>query len=117
MDLQNGFWKSILAYMTECLQGLVTLPRGGPEDESASYSVEAALVVKGFRLLNKLQPEMMDPYVRHSLLPFVSNARKFGVEQQQQQQQQQCKRRNHRRQSSADKMLVRECERLLRSLS
>jgi hypothetical protein len=51
--------------------------------------------------------------LRHSLLPFVSNARKFGAEQQ----QQQCKRRNHRRQSSADKMLVRECERLLKSFS
>lgn len=113
MDLLNGFWKLILTYMTECLQGLVTLPRGGLEDEAASSRVEAALVVKGFRLLNKLQPEMMNPYLRHSLLPFVSNARKFGAEQQ----QQQCKRRNHRRQSSADKMLVRECERLLKSFS
>ena len=85
-----------------------------PESSSIPCSVEAALVVKGFRLLHKLQPEIMSPYVRYSLLPFVSNAREFGFEQQQLRIR--VHRKHHRRSSSGDKMLARECERLLRSI-
>jgi len=123
IDLMNDFWRSVLAYMTQCLQDLVVLPVQGSNDEDEielPCSIETALVVKGFRLLYKLQPELMSPYLRYSLLPFVSNARDFGFEQQQLQQnhRKQChKQTTHKRRqsSSGDKMLIRECERLLRS--
>eukprot|EP00534_Pseudo-nitzschia_fraudulenta_P004338 CAMPEP_0201122720 /NCGR_PEP_ID=MMETSP0850-20130426/6285_1 /ASSEMBLY_ACC=CAM_ASM_000622 /TAXON_ID=183588 /ORGANISM="Pseudo-nitzschia fraudulenta, Strain WWA7" /LENGTH=452 /DNA_ID=CAMNT_0047389465 /DNA_START=252 /DNA_END=1610 /DNA_ORIENTATION=- len=146
MNLLDGFWSSLLAYMTECLQDLVGIASAEYRQDcelqrtitqrnsnyqyqyhhnrhndiigspASSLSIEAALVVKGVRLLHRLQPEFMSPYVRYSLLPFVSNARDFGMEQQQQQQQ----KGHHRRQNSyssrtGDKMLVRECERLLKS--
>jgi len=136
IDLLDSFWRLVLAYMTECLRDLVrAVPIKGAVEElpttadlnrsktthhyndkdatagtPPSCSIEAALVMKGFRLLHKLQPEIMSPYVRYSLLPFVSNAREFGFEQQQLQLQQ----RKHQRRPSGDKMLVRECERLLR---
>jgi len=122
IDLLDDFWRSMLTYMTDCLQELVvetgnnnsTLPSAEKSKPSTATrengsittpcSIEAALVVKGYRLLHRLQPRLMGPYVRYSLLPFVSNAHEFG------------KQRQGTRRSAGDKMLVRECERLLKSL-
>ena len=114
MDMGDTFWRQILTYMTACLQDLVVQP-GAKDSHSEEYpqngSIEAALVVKGLRLLCKLQPEVMNSYVRYSLLPFLSSALEFGSEQQQQIKE----TRGHHRRLSGDKMLVKECERLLRS--
>lgn len=114
MDMGDTFWRQILTYMTACLQDFVVQPGGKDshsEESPQNGSIEAALVVKGLRLLCKLQPEVMNSYVRYSLLPFVSSALEFGSEQQQQTKQ----TRGHHRRLSGDKMLVKECERLLRS--
>lgn len=113
VDLGDRFWRQILAYMTTCLQDL-----GANDSDSETLhpmqncSIEAALVVKGLRLLCKLQPEVMSPYVRYSLLPFVSSALEFGSEHR---QHKQSSHKGHHRRLSGDKMLVKECERLLRS--
>lgn len=113
MDLGDRFWSKILAYMTTCLQDL-----GANDSDSETLnpmqkcSIEAALVVKGLRLLCKLQPEVMSSYVRYSLLPFVSGALEFGTEHQ---QHKQSSHKGHHQRQSGDKMLVKECQRLLRS--
>ena len=60
--------------------------------------VETALCVKGIRLLKSIDSQTMDPYVRDSVLPLVPNIKDYG-------------------RSSGDKMLVRECGRLMKSMS
>ena len=122
MDLQNRFWRLVLPSMTACLQDLAILPTSGEKGidsektGTSSSSIEAALVVKGFRLLYKLQPNVMSPYIRSSLLPIVSRVMEYNAEQQLERRQPCHRRGHHRRKSfSGDKMLVKESERLLRS--
>ena len=99
IDILDKFWKSMLAYMTECLQDLVlhddeqqpgTTETKSTSNTSTSASastissdfIEAALVVKGIRLLQRIEPTMMRPYVRYSLLPYISNAKEIFDGQQ-----------------------------------
>jgi len=70
----------------------------------SSDIIEAALVVKGIRLLQRIEPTMMRPYVRYSLLPYISNAKEI-FDGQQSASTTCC---------MGDKILVRECERLLK---
>ena len=104
IDLLDEFWRFTLAYMTDCLQAFSLNVGNGTDTPSRCNKVEAALVVKGFRLLYKLQPQKMGPYVRFSLLPFVSNACELS------------KQRQGTKHSAGDVMVVRECERLLKIL-
>jgi len=58
--------------------------------------IESALCIKGFRLLQKLDTATIQPLVKEKVLPYLNLAKEHG-------------------QSMGDKMLVRECDRLLRS--
>jgi hypothetical protein len=63
------------------------------EDDNI-LGIATALVVKSLRLLRTIDPRAMEPYIKYSLLPSILNVKEKGK-------------------SSKDKMLVRECDRLL----
>eukprot|EP00536_Pseudo-nitzschia_multiseries_P000526 jgi/Psemu1/1165/gm1.1165_g len=140
IDIVDHFWRAMLAYMTDCLQELVAERGIGRQHTSAEKksrvavapmmnsdkdsdkdsdssitvngiaapcSVEAALVVKVVRLLNRLEPRLMGPYLRYTLLPFVLSAQELGKQNRDARQSMR---------SPGDTMLVRECERLLKTL-
>jgi len=86
LDLSHGFWQDMLAYLTESLEAINI------------EKIETALCVKGFRLLRTIDPQTLDPFLKESVLPFVSNAKEYG-------------------RSGGDKMLVRECDRFLKTAS
>jgi hypothetical protein len=119
IDILGKFWKAMLAYMTECLQELVlhddeqqpgstgTKSTSNTSTSTSTISndiIEASLVVKGIRLLQIIEPTMMRPYVRYSLLPYISNAKEIFDGQQS----------TSTTCCMGDKILVRECERLLK---
>jgi hypothetical protein len=85
VDLSDGFWQPMLGYMTESLE------------TGNMQGIVAAMVVRSLRLLRKIEPHGMEPYIKYALLPSILSVRERGK-------------------SSKDKMLVRECERLLKSL-
>jgi hypothetical protein len=60
--------------------------------------VETALCVKAIRLLRSIDPNAMDMLVRDSVLPFVTNIKDYG-------------------RSCGDKMLLRECDRLIKIMA
>ena len=106
LNLLDGFWKSMMMYMTECVQEL-RVDNDDDDDDNRRSNIpaaalsasctrfEAALVVKLFRLLQRIEPKMMTPYVRYTLLPYISNAQEYGH-------------------TTSDRMLVRECDRLIK---
>jgi hypothetical protein len=63
--------------------------------------------VKGIRLLQRIEPNMMRPYIRYSLLPYISNAKEIFVDDRKQS-------KSPSTCNMGDKILVRECERLLK---
>ena len=107
LNLLDGFWKSMMMYMTECVQELRVDNNDDDDNDNRRSNVpaaalsasctrfEAALVVKLFRLLQRIEPKMMTPYVRYTLLPYISNAQEYGH-------------------TTSDRMLVRECDRLIK---
>jgi hypothetical protein len=86
IDLSDWFWKTMVAYLTESLE-VFNIER-----------VETALCVKVIRLLKSIDSQTMDPFIRNSVIPFITNIKDYG-------------------RSSGDKMLVRECDRLMKSMS
>lgn len=85
INLSDAFWQPILVYMTESLE------------PGTTQRISMAMVLKCFRLLRKMEPQTMEPYLKYSLLPSILNAKEYGH-------------------SSRDKMIVRECEMLLQCL-
>ena len=85
INLSDGFWQSILGYMTESLKN------------GKTQGLATAMIVKCFRLLREIQPQTMEPYLKYSLLPSILHIKENGH-------------------SSRDKMIVRECDRLLKCL-
>jgi hypothetical protein len=85
VDLSSTFWRRVLGSIVGMLEVV------------SVRSIEATLSIKCIRLLRKLEPKTIDPYIRYSLLPLVLHAYQFGI-------------------SGGDRMLVRESERLLKPL-
>ena len=83
VDLSSPFWTEIFRTISYYLANV--------------RSIEATLSIKCIRLLRKLEPDTIDPYVRYTLFPLVSNAYQFGI-------------------SRKDRILIREAERLLKPL-
>lgn len=67
-------------------------------DEANMERIEGALCVKGFRLLLKLDRENVGMFLTKSVLPLIPTAKEYG-------------------RVEGDKMLVRECDRLLLACS
>lgn len=86
VDLTGTFWVSILGSLAEIIERICSSSR-----------VESTLAIKIIRLLHGMQPKIMDPYIRYSVLPYLLHALEFGAEEK-------------------DHILVRETEKLLKML-
>ena len=115
------FWKCILSGLFICIEGMdinnnsstttTTNSNEGPSNTSSSTCcMEAFLAVKAVRLLHGLDRQRMEPYIRYTLLPYISNS-------QQQQKEQNISGRRKYFQHPGEKMLNRECDKLLKVLS
>ena len=115
------FWKCILSGLVICIEGMdinnnsstttATNSNEGPSSISSSTCcMEAFLAVKAVRLLHGLDRQCMEPFIRYSLLPYISNS------QHQEKGENITGRRKHL-QRPGEKMLNRECDKLLKVLS
>jgi hypothetical protein len=66
LDVTDGFWRCMLAYMTESLE-VVHLDR-----------VESSLCVKGLRLLHRADPVGFNSKMKDSIMPLVEQAQDHG---------------------------------------
>ena len=66
IDVTSTFWKHAIESMARMLESVNT------------KKVEVALSIKAIRILAKLEPQVILPMVRSSLLPFIANAKEFG---------------------------------------